>query len=237
MKQRKGFTLIELLVVIAIIAILAAILFPVFAKAREKARQTTCLNNMKQMCNAAMMYVQDYDETFMNSLPGSEPIWPHQLYPYIKSWGVFKCPSVSIWSAPQDWGVSNFPMGLPNYCFTYPLWDCRDNRGNLPGTKAPDPATNRVPPTTLAEIPAPSEKHMCFDSNTLIGGISVFATTATVCRQTFCDDNVVASGGTITKYAPHSNGANIGFCDGHAKWQSTTQIVNNWVWKNTPTAQ
>src|SRR5579862_3576887 len=63
-QNRRGFTLIELLVVIAIIAILAAILFPVFAQAREKARQTTCVNNNKQWTTAAMMYVQDYDETF-----------------------------------------------------------------------------------------------------------------------------------------------------------------------------
>ncbi|MCS7190021.1 MAG: DUF1559 domain-containing protein, partial [Fimbriimonadales bacterium] len=62
--NRKGFTLIELLVVIAIIAILAAILFPVFAQARESARQTQCTNNQKQIATSVMMYVQDYDETF-----------------------------------------------------------------------------------------------------------------------------------------------------------------------------
>ncbi|NUQ70467.1 MAG: prepilin-type N-terminal cleavage/methylation domain-containing protein, partial [Chthonomonadales bacterium] len=64
MRKAHGFTLIELLVVIAIIAILAAILFPVFAQAREKARQTSCLSNMKQLMTSAMMYVQDYDEKF-----------------------------------------------------------------------------------------------------------------------------------------------------------------------------
>jgi len=64
MKKRQAFTLIELLVVIAIIAILAAILFPVFAQAREKARQATCLSNMKQMGLATRMYLQDYDETW-----------------------------------------------------------------------------------------------------------------------------------------------------------------------------
>src|SRR5207249_1896997 len=62
--KRRGFTLIELLVVIAIIAILAAILFPVFAQARNQARRTTCLSNMKQWGTAAMMYVQDYDEVY-----------------------------------------------------------------------------------------------------------------------------------------------------------------------------
>src|SRR5438067_8373067 len=73
MRHRNAFTLIELLVVIAIIAILAAILFPVFAQAREKARQSTCLSNCKQMGTAAMLYLQDYDETYPSS--GRTTIW------------------------------------------------------------------------------------------------------------------------------------------------------------------
>ena len=67
--RRKGFTLIELLVVIAIIAILAAILFPVFARARENARKSNCLSNLKQLGNGMMMYVQDYDECFTGYFP------------------------------------------------------------------------------------------------------------------------------------------------------------------------
>ena len=117
-RLNRGFTLIELLVVIAIIAILAAILFPVFAQAREKARQTSCLSNMKQMGAAMMMYAQDADETlFMyrigsdvtpvpnpaNTVSGpsdgvgvkSENItfWNQILNPYVKNDGIWKCPS------------------------------------------------------------------------------------------------------------------------------------------------
>lgn len=93
MKRRSGFTLIELLVVIAIIAILAAILFPVFAKAREAARSSSCLSNLKQLGTAAQMYVQDYDGRFMPS--GQNPgITPRdRLHPYIKNLNVWVCPS------------------------------------------------------------------------------------------------------------------------------------------------
>jgi prepilin-type N-terminal cleavage/methylation domain-containing protein len=115
---RSGFTLIELLVVIAIIAILAAILFPVFAQAREKARQTACISNEKQLALAALQYVQDYDETFplgttfnggwltgASTTPwdwrASSPqvyaarksAWANAIYSYIKSYGVFLCPT------------------------------------------------------------------------------------------------------------------------------------------------
>ena len=101
MFRRKGFTLIELLVVIAIIAILAAILFPVFAQARDKARQISDLSNMKQILTSALMYTQDYDETLVGPatrncarVPSNNPpnlwspgwrTWPEMLYPYVKT--------------------------------------------------------------------------------------------------------------------------------------------------------
>ena len=98
---RTAFTLIELLVVIAIIALLAAILFPVFSAAREKARQSRCASNLKQLALANIQYVQDYDETTLSGAPlivGNGGIyaqglaWGSQLYPYVKSTQIFTCP-------------------------------------------------------------------------------------------------------------------------------------------------
>ncbi len=103
-KTRTGFTLIELLVVIAIIAILTAILFPVFAKARDKARQASCTSNLKQLGLSYAMYTQDWDEKYPpiyygTYLPGTQ--WPLQLVSYIKNDSVWKCPSDS--RTPAAW--------------------------------------------------------------------------------------------------------------------------------------
>src|SRR5947208_409619 len=102
--RKHAFTLIELLVVIAIIAILAAILFPVFAQAREKARSTSCLSNFKQLGTGFAMYLQDYDETVLPrymACPSTGPavtpdlplLWTALMQPYLKNKGVFICPS------------------------------------------------------------------------------------------------------------------------------------------------
>lgn len=108
-RSKKGFTLIELLVVIAIIAILAAILFPVFAKAREKARQASCLSNMKQLGLAVKMYSMDNDDTIMpitaSGYTNFNTIF-YGLQPYIKNTNIFGCPS-----APIKFSVDNSETG------------------------------------------------------------------------------------------------------------------------------
>ena len=116
--RRSAFTLIELLVVIAIIAILAAILFPVFAQAREKARQIACISDARQLATANAMYTQDYDEMLLPStnygVPTSDPlrIWPAMVQPYVKNEGVFLCPSASNAAFAASWSVrGNAPIG------------------------------------------------------------------------------------------------------------------------------
>jgi|SwirhisoilCB2_FD_contig_51_10764685_length_1028_multi_4_in_0_out_0_1 prepilin-type N-terminal cleavage/methylation domain-containing protein/prepilin-type processing-associated H-X9-DG protein len=164
MRQRKGFTLIELLVVIAIIAILAAILFPVFAQAREKARAITCVSNEKQIGLGFMLYVQDYDETFpmfqyqvvpptIDKDAVSLRVWYDFIYPYIKNgdrgsdaygpatWGlggIWTCPSYPDRTQAGTYGV-HFRI-CPD---GWDIWDL-------------DP-TQLTPPATLASLPTPAD--------------------------------------------------------------------------------
>jgi prepilin-type N-terminal cleavage/methylation domain-containing protein/prepilin-type processing-associated H-X9-DG protein len=134
--RRKGFTLIELLVVIAIIAILAAILFPVFARARENARKASCLSNMKQLGLGIMQYTQDYDEKYPLGIEESDwhTAWPKRVQPYVKSIQVFMCPSDSVAGQPMPdasaWaGVAISYAANGNYS----EWDTSISRHRLLG--------------------------------------------------------------------------------------------------------
>ena len=127
MRSKKGFTLIELLVVIAIIAILAAILFPVFARAREAARQTTCGSNLRQLGSALRMFAQDNDEKYpmlarhYPPSPANPQMWFDQILPYVKNEGVFVCPndtvSTTVQTQPGSNPVSNSMICRVSYVY------------------------------------------------------------------------------------------------------------------------
>ncbi|MEN6643069.1 MAG: DUF1559 domain-containing protein [Armatimonadia bacterium] len=207
--MRRGFTLIELLVVIAIIAILAAILFPVFAKAREKARQSSCLSNVKQLALATLSYAQDYDECFPLAVyPGSPPrlqtnpslpgslyksdaggiidyliCWMDLISPYVKNTQVFACPSGK--RSQPDEPYYGYNANLSRFSISYPAI-----------------------PLSLGAVNNPSQCILLLDYACAQG---VYA--------------LGASGGNDWVWAeswpwsaPHNDGVNCAFVDGHAKW-------------------
>jgi len=210
-RYEKGFTLIELLVVIAIIAILAAILFPVFAKAREKARQSACMSNIKQLTNAALMYAQDYDETFCKAVMlksgGGWIYWYQQIAPYIagstisSSSGtakVFMCPSLkNNYSTDSAGRESKYGYG----------WNI--GTGASPedgmGYADIDDATSKEPFVRMSMLNAPAEV-------ILLGDISLYNNNAAYLIWISSDKSRTPS--------LHNGGGNYGFADGHLKWMS-----------------
>lgn len=135
-RRSRAFTLIELLVTIVIIAILEAILFPVFARARENARRSSCMSNLKQIGLGIMMYVQDYDDTYpsvqryISGDSGSTTYWYYTIRPYLKNDQIYRCPS-SSWGGSTDvnsaryiragnYGASQLVMRVYNASVNYP---------------------------------------------------------------------------------------------------------------------
>lgn len=150
-RYRAGFTLIELLVVIAIIAIIAAILFPVFAQAREAARKTACLSNLRQIGTATLMYAQDYDDQMIGTDLGDDPeyFWGDMIEPYMKNRQILNCPSESKrtqFSAP----IFGFPQGISlEWSYNYAVNDIRDESGTRLGAAHQPLAAFTKPAETL----------------------------------------------------------------------------------------
>jgi prepilin-type N-terminal cleavage/methylation domain-containing protein/prepilin-type processing-associated H-X9-DG protein len=178
--KRRGFTLIELLVVIAIIAILAAILFPVFAQARAKARQASCTSNVKQLTLGFMMYVQDYDETFPfwnwgdsygsgSKTPNHfESFWVNAIYPYVKNGGVYACPSSNdrstlyqnlawAWLQQSQFPTSGFVQAMINQTVNYGMSEPLET-GNACGTNGESGCAD-------AGLPQPANTLLMADCN------------------------------------------------------------------------
>ncbi len=201
--RRRGFTLIELLVVIAIIAILAAILFPVFAKAREKARTSSCLNNCKQLGLAIMQYAQDYDERYPLAVyydgAGVLRFWIDGILPYAKNQQLLDCPShrgapstCTTCSNSIAFGrFGDLGYGFNHYYTNYPSGFV--GLGGRP----------------MAEVSRPAEVFMVMDFR---------------CYYTATTGIVDL---TLQERRMHNDGINITFADGHAKWRANNSIVKN----------
>ena len=241
-RGKRGFTLIELLVVIAIIAILAAILFPVFSRAREQARKSACLSNMKQLGMGFAMYVQDWDETlpFWRTPCHGDPdypigglMWTEQIMPYVKNEGVFRCPSArDEW----QWMANCYPgtVGRPanNIRCNYGYNELISNGAISPPWPGCAAGCHRI-----ARLTAPSETVILADNwNNLISPWARIEPEWINPRIAFANyswNGDIACGcpGRLTvpiavaldRHARHTGGAIFVFADGHAKWYKGEQ--------------
>lgn len=227
-RTQHAFTLIELLVVIAIIAILAAILFPVFAKAREKARQASCLSNQKQLGLGIMQYVQDYDERLpvaWDANRNPETNWGIEIFPYVKSLPVFTCPSNAGAQAAGLMHCDGFNNGNTG---------CGDNDPKIPAGYAMNSELgflnggqpNYGPYHAYAGLDTPASKIMITETNTFVPMThwpDWFA-----CGGGDCTSIAAAQGTSYyaTAFAGHSGMMDVIYCDGHAKAMKPGNMVS-----------
>lgn len=228
MATKRAFTLIELLVVIAIIAILAAILFPVFARARENARRASCQSNLKQLALGIQQYIQDYDELYpiysSNSTARLPYGWADMIQPYVKSAQLLQCPSDSTAS-------SNDPIVLGYTDYAYNLSLGFDNV--TASSRGLHSAVLTQPTLTVLLVDEGSDAAINSRAAHWTAGAGSFATSATR------SPGLAAYLGATPQR--HLDGMNYAFADGHVKWQKaadasrSAQVYNWWTTSaNTP---
>lgn len=248
-RRRNGFTLIELLVVIAIIAILAAILFPVFAQAREKARQTSCLSNCKQVVTSSLMYSQDYDELYaVGAAQGPDLLWYWNYnLPIPYNWR----PGYQAGTGRYEAGKVQWANSLQSYIKNYQTYVCPS--GPEVRLAIPDYATPVVPwansTTTYngllssynqAGVATPANMIMFWEGRgkASVAGFSlsnpnlICSTSGanTSCNYIPCGGSGNGSSSAMFTLSGtlwiHSGGANFSMCDGHAKWRKLGAAIS-----------
>ncbi len=224
-----GFTLIELLVVIAIIAILAAILFPVFARAREKARQSTCLSNLKQLGQAVQMYAQDYEGYPIMSSPSSQvprTRWADAIFAYVKSEKMFTCPNVTDANVLSKTFAHNAAARYGGYGFNYQyLGNSRSAPPNLPFSAADAMVERPADTVALADTDGALNANGTYS----VEGVYVVDPPVGSSRGSgnasgYYAANTYANGGRAIPAERHTDMVNVAFCDGHAKAIKRSQL-------------
>ena len=233
--RRSGFTLIELLVVIAIIAILAAILFPVFARARENARRSSCTSNLKQIALGVIQYRQDNDELFpavatLNVTNGLG--WANSIQPYLKSTQIFQCPSESNSQTTANNGGTVVTEGFTDYYFNAILSWNGDYTTPKYQTGINEAALLSSSLTVMLGDGNGSQSSSRFRSNgcgTASNAPAAAVATADSPAFTNCGatvGNYASTGGMggagSDSWVRHLDGSNLAFADGHVKWYKGT---------------
>ena len=232
-KRISAFTLIELLVVIAIIAILAAILFPVFARARENARRSSCSSNLKQIGLGMLQYVQDYDEFYPPFvIGGTNRGWAQNIQPYLKSSQIFQCPSEPTsyrdnFANENAFYTSDGSNDQTDYFYNKRIGSRYNGTVNVGINMA---ALSNVSLSIMSGDYAPS-----LQNNSLLPKFVSAGTNGENCTGIIGDGTASNCGPEAldqTAAKRHLDGANYLFADGHVKFQKPTQIYGN----NTPFA-
>ncbi len=261
--KRTGFTLIELLVVIAIIAILAAILFPVFAQAREKARAITCVSNLKQIGLATLMYTEDYDECFPYAQGNDQPARPtvaDLVDPYIKAGqlnnnnlGGNAWPETSVWVCPdgKTWDFGGDHDGFFFYAYNFLYLTDVDSSNNFVPNWGGDPTTQwgiwswNAPGRSQAALGHPTDTVMWVDAGHSDGpnagpGCGAYGGNCDTWVTLMSPVARLYNGPTdwLSVADPrHSQFANIAWCDGHVKSMRFEAFYGRWQGTNFYTTQ
>ena len=235
MNLRKGFTLIELLVVIAIIAILAGILFPVFAQAREKARQTKCLSNIKQIGTGIMLYTDDHNECFPLAKNSNGDCWQDIIYTYTKSYEIYFCPtSWKDYDSSKDGAKSSYQYNYGANTaimgdYEYQLVDKKDCKNTLISTWPSKKSSRLRGPANLVLLADAAESRIFPDPSNLKSAAFYLPGMGRCGYET--PEGLDGEATNDFKDGRHNQGIVVAYADGHAAYVKC-DALKTWLTTN-----